>query len=84
MTIFTQDRMGQPLTQGERSELEWDVIHLESCLKSEAWINHQVEQCADLMGSWDRDLVLLCGEHDLHFMKLTLETGIIQMGEELE
>lgn len=77
MNIFTEQRMGTPITEDERFAISTELNNLEALYHDEAWIAKEVAACTDLMGSWDRDLVLLCLEYDINMLRRTLETGIV-------
>lgn len=79
LNLFLPERIGTKLLDEEREPLYSLIQEYERQMKDQAYIEQQVAENIELMGYWDRDLVLLCIDHDLHFMKLTLESGIVQM-----
>lgn len=77
MNIFTEQRMGTPITEEERLAIYTELRNLEALYHDEAWIAKEVAACTELMGNWDRDLVLLCLDHDINMLRRTLITGIV-------
>lgn len=77
--LFSEERIGTKLLDEERQSLYSQIKDYEQKMNDPQWIEEEVSSNIELFGSWDRDLTLLCLEHDLHFMRLTLESGIIQM-----
>ena len=77
--LFNEARIGTKLLDEEREPLYAEIQDYESKMKDVEWIEAEVAANIELMGYWDVELVLMCLEHDLHFMKLTLESGIVQM-----
>ncbi len=77
--LFHEERIGTKLLDEEREPLYSKIQDYESKMKDVTWIEEEVAANIALMGYWDAELVLICLEHDLHFMKLTLESGIVQM-----
>lgn len=77
MNIFTEQRMGTPITEEERLAIYTELRNLEALYHDETWIAKEVAACTELMGSWDRDLVLLCLDHDINMLRNTLITGIV-------
>ena len=51
MNIFTQQRMGTPITEDERLAISTELNNLEALYHDEAWIGKEVAACTDLMGS---------------------------------
>ena len=77
MNVFTEQRMGTPITEEERLAISTELSNLEALYHDEAWIAKEVAACTELMGSWDRGLVLLCLDHDINMLRRTLITGIV-------
>lgn len=77
--LFNERRIGTKLLDEEREPLYAEIQYYESKMKDAEWIEAEVAANISLMGYWDSELVLMCLEHDLHFMRLTLVSGIVQM-----
>lgn len=75
--LFVPDRIGTPITEKEREWLEEDLRVMEAHHSDEEWIANEVKANIELMGSWDRDLTMICFEHDINMLRRTLETGIV-------
>ena len=75
--IFVPHRIGTPITEKERAWLEEDLRIMEEHASDEEWIANEVKTNIALMGSWDRDLTMVCFEHDMNMLRRTLETGIV-------
>lgn len=85
-SIFLPQNIGKPLTSILRAQLLLEVEELEN-IKKGLFSKSQVD--FKTFEEWSRyedqkSSEITCYEHDIYFMKRTLETGIIQMGEELD
>lgn len=88
MSIFIPQNIGKPLTKELREQLLVEMKELEdkqaAVIKS--W-NDQGLPCSFkeyLLKGENYSSELMCYEHDIYFMKRTLISGIIQMGEDLD
>lgn len=78
MNIFTFNRIGTALTPEERIDLEREIVETELCYSPES-IAASIVSMSGLVGYWSSEIETQCLDHDLHFMKETLRTGIISM-----
>lgn len=79
--LFTDDRLGTMLTPAEREMLIAGITYLEEYRRDIPALQESVRSAQECgLDGWDESLELICIDHDLHFMYLTLNTGIIQMG----
>lgn len=76
-SVFTEKRMGTPITDEERVAIYAELKEMEALYQDEEWIAKEVAANIELMGSWDRDLVLMCLDHDIHMLRSTLIKGIV-------
>lgn len=76
-SVFTEKRMGTPITDEERVAIYAELKEMEALCQDEEWIAKEVAANIELMGSWDRDLVLMCLDHDIHMLRSTLIKGIV-------
>lgn len=76
-SVFTEKRMGTPITDEERVAIYVELKEMEALYQDEEWIAKEVAANIELMGSWDRDLVLMCLDHDMHMLRSTLIKGIV-------
>ena len=76
-SVFTEKRMGTPITDEERVAIYAELKEMEALYQDEEWIAKEVAANIELMGSWDRDLVLMCLDHDMHMLRSTRIKGIV-------
>lgn len=77
-SVFTPERMGTPITEEERVALYEALREMEAQASDEEWIKQDVESWIELLGSWDRDLTVMCLDHDLNMLRVTLASGIVR------
>lgn len=78
MNIFTDARMGTPITPEEREWIKQEIATTEALLTDEAWIEDYVKSChEDGMTSFDRELVIMCIQADLYGMKRCLKYNYV-------
>lgn len=78
MNIFTDARMGTPITPEEREWIKQEIATTEALLTDEVWIENYVKGChEDGMTSFDRELVIMCIQADLYGMKRCLKYNYV-------
>lgn len=77
MNIFTEQRMGTRITDEERAAITAEIQAMEALYHNEEWIAQEIASNIELTGGWDRDLVIICLDHDINMLRRTLETGIV-------
>lgn len=76
-SVFTEKRMGTPITDEERVAIYAELKEMEALYQDEEWIAQEVAANIELMGYWDRDLVIICLDHDTNMLRSTLVKGIV-------
>lgn len=76
-SVFTEKRMGTPITDEERATITAELREMEALYHNEEWIAQEIASNIELTGGWDRDLVIICLDHDINMLRRTLETGIV-------
>lgn len=76
-SVFTEKRMGSPITDEERVAIYAEMKEMEALYQDEEWIAKEVAANIELMGYWDRDLVIICLDHDINMLRSTLVKGIV-------
>ncbi len=76
-TVFVPQRMGTPITEEERKAIVTSLAEMEAQLADEEWITKDVAANIELLGDWDRELTIVCLEHDLNMLRRTLATGVV-------
>lgn len=76
-SVFTEKRMGTPITDEERAAITAEIQALEALYHNEEWIAQEIASNIELTGGWDRDLVIIYLDHDINMLRRTLETGIV-------
>lgn len=76
MRIFVEERIGTPITPEERQFLKGQIAELESA-KSPGKVEASIKTMTELCGSWDWGLELMCIDHDIAMIEMTLNTGIV-------
>lgn len=77
-SVFTPECMGTPITEEERVALYESLREMEAQASDEEWIKQDVDSWVELLGSWDRDLTIMCLDHDLNMLRVTLASGIVR------
>lgn len=86
MSILIPQNIGKPLTDELRKQLLVEIKQLEDLLtkSSKEWESSgsEISFSKYLKKETSFATEVLCYDHDMYFMKRTLATGIVQMGEE--
>lgn len=76
-SVFIPSRYGTPITDEERAAIYAELKEMEALYHDEEWIAQEIAANIELMGGWDRDLVIICLDHDTNMLRQTLEKGIV-------
>lgn len=76
-SVFVPERMGTPITEEERKAIVASLAEMEAHVSDEEWIAKEVAANIEILGDWDRDLTMMCFEHDLNMLRRTLATGVV-------
>lgn len=80
MRIFVEEREGTPITPEERQYLKRQLAELEAS-KAPEKVQASIEAMINLCGSWDGELELMCIDHDIAMIQMTLDTGVVTTGQ---
>lgn len=75
--IFTEDRVGTPITEEERVKLVEELEYVRSLKVDEEWIAKDIQTNIDLFGIADRDFTIFCLQCHEDILILTLDRGIV-------